>query len=111
MEKKLVRTWIILSFAAHIAGRIWIGLDESANDLAYHLSFNGLLSSLLAVGYYSTPSDSVYGKIAFAFVVIMVIGIAFKILHYEGADAMIIIGLAGIFVTYLVMWLREKRLS
>jgi hypothetical protein len=111
MEKKLVRTWIILSFVALIAGRIWSNADTSVNNFAFHLYFDGLLSSLLAVGYYSTPSSSVYGKIAFAFVVIMVIGIASKILHYDGADAMIIIGLAGIFVTYLVMWLREKRLS
>jgi hypothetical protein len=109
MNRKLVLIWIISSFVAILLGAIWTGFDRESNH-AFNLYFGGIISSLLSVGYYSTPSNSIYGKISFAFVVITVVGIVFKILHYFWGNEIIVIGLAGIFGTYIWMWAREKRI-
>jgi hypothetical protein len=110
MKKKLIITWIVLSFLSILVGGVWSNFDPGRN-LAFHLYFDGIISSLLSVGYYSTPSNSLYGKIAYGFVVITVCGIAFKILHFLWANEMIVIGLLGIFVTYVLMWVRTRKVS
>jgi hypothetical protein len=86
-------------------------MSDDTSDLGIGLFLFGWVSSLLAIGYYSTPSDSIFGKIAFSFVVVMVAGILFKMLHLMGANIMIIIGLAGIVAVYALMWFREKKTS
>lgn len=96
------------SLATCIGGFIWSRFDPS-NAYSFNLFFFGWLSSLLVVGYASTPSDSLFGKIAFGFVVIMVIGIGMKILHLFAANVIIVVGLLGIFSTYGVMWFGSKR--
>jgi hypothetical protein len=108
MSKKLVSTWIIVSFLTVVGGWIWNNYD-AANNTAFLLYFCGGISSLLAVGYYSTPSNSIYGKIAFGFIVLMVGGVSFKVLRYIGGNEMIVVSLLGIFATYMVMWFREER--
>ena len=106
MPKKLVSFWIIISFAAIAIGFVWSRLDHD-NHFAFLIYFNGWISSLLAIGYYSTPSNSMFGKIIYGFVVLTVVGIAFKILHYTGANEMIIVGLIGISITYVWMWIKS----
>jgi hypothetical protein len=106
MSNKLVLAWIIISLIALTGGWIWSKSDSNA----FLLYFFGGISSLLAVGYYSTPSNSIYGKIAFGFIALMVGGISFKVLHYIGGNEMIIVSLLGILTTYIVMWFREKRI-
>jgi hypothetical protein len=86
----------------------WKAFDPD-NNIAFIVHFSGWLASLLAAGYFSTPSNSTIGKVAFGFVILIVAGIAMKILHLTGANNIIISGLAGIFITYAVMWFREKR--
>lgn len=108
ISNKLQLGWIFFSLVAVITGQLAPGfLPES--DIRFVLIFYGQLSLLLAVGYYCTPSNSIFGKILFGFVVIMVIGIAFKILHYEGADLIIILSLLGIVGCYLWRWIKESR--
>ncbi|HEY3403259.1 MAG TPA: hypothetical protein VGK59_07720 [Ohtaekwangia sp.] len=108
MPRNPAKLWIISSFATALIGVLWSQYD-STNGVAFVLTFAGWLSSLLAVGYYSTPSNSVFGKIAFGFVVLTVIGIAFKILHLTGADEIIVAGLVCILVTYVIMWSVKKK--
>ena len=110
MKKELITIWIILSFLSILAGGVWSHFNADSK-YAFHLYFDGILSSLLSVGYYSTPSNSLYGKIAYGFVGITVCGIAFKILHFLWANEMIVIGLLGIFVTYVLMWVRKRKVS
>ena len=105
MPKKLLSAWIITSF---VIGIVWSRFDHD-NHYAFLIYFNGIISSLLAVGYYSTPSNSIYGKITYGFVVLTVVGIAFKILHYLWANEMIIVGLLGISITYVWMWIRSQK--
>lgn len=108
MHSKPVFIWIIISAVAAVVGYIWSRYDIG-NGMAVSLYMLGWTSSLLAVGYHSTPSNSVFGKIAFVFVIIMVSGIMMKILHLLGANEIIIGGLLGIAVTYLVMWFGKKK--
>ena len=89
----------LLSLAACISGFIWNRSDPD-NDYAFHLFFFAWIAFLLVVGYTSTPSNSIFGKVAFGFVVIMVTGIAMKMLNLFGANIMIIVGLLGLFATY-----------
>jgi len=106
MSKNFVLAWIIISFIALTGGWIWSYFDSNAL-LVY---FFGGISSLLSVGYYNTPSNSIYGKIAFGFVALVVGGIIFKVLHYAGGNKIIVIGLVGIVLTNVVMWYQEKRI-
>lgn len=109
MPKKLVQAWIISSFVIILVAEIWKQYDPENTSLSM-IKFYAVLSSLLSVGYYSTPSNSVYGKISFGFVLLLVIGIMFKVLHYEGADAMVVIGLAGLLTTFAWRWKKEKKI-
>jgi hypothetical protein len=107
MQKKILIGCAIISFASILCGFIWKIFDPR-DYMATDLYFFGWLSSLLVVGYYSTPSDSIYGKILFVFIVIMVGGILIKVMHWEYANEIIIFSLAGITGTYLVKWLKER---
>ena len=98
----------VISAAACILGFIWNTSDPD-HDYAFPLFFFGWIAFLLVVGYSSTPSNSIFGKVAFGFVVIMVIGIATKMLNLLGGNVTIIVGLLGIFATYLNMWLKKRR--
>ena len=109
MPRNPVTIWIVLSFLTLFTGYLWNYLD-AGSDTAFVMIFFGWASSLLAVGYYSTPSDSMYGKIAFAGVMVMVMGMAMKILHFLGANHLIVIGLLAIVVTYVTRWARERKL-
>jgi small-conductance mechanosensitive channel len=108
MKKKILIVWIIISICLAIAGWLWSRID-ARNAIAMIVFFLGGISSLLAVGYYSTPSNSIYGKVAFGFVIVIVIGIVFKILHLEGADLAIICGLCGVCMTYILIWIRTPK--
>ncbi len=98
----------VISLAAWLTGSILSRIDPNL-DFAFYLSFCGWISFLLVVGYFSTPNNSVFGKVAFTFVVIMLIGIFMKILHLLGGNFTIIVGLAGILATYLIMWFGKKK--
>lgn len=98
----------VISLAAWLTGWILRRTDPDL-DFGFYLSFFGWISFLLIVGYFSTPANSVFGKVAFTFVVIMVIGIIMKILHLLGGNFAIIVGLVGIFATYLIMWFGKKK--
>ena len=110
MKNKPVFIWIAISFVMLLIGWIW-GQIEKGNTIAFYLYFLGWLSSLLAVGYNSTPSNSIYGKIAFAGVIIMVAGIAMKILHLTSANEAIIAGLFIIFATFGLMYIIGLKTS
>ncbi len=99
---------MIVSLAALVAGAIWKH-SVPDNSIASQLYFIGWMSTLLAVGYLSTPSNSVFGKITFVCVVLTVAGIAMKVLHLVGANSVIIIGLLGGVSTYILMWVRKKE--
>jgi hypothetical protein len=80
---------------------------QPADAIAPLVYFFGLISSLLAVGYYSTPTGSVFGKVAYGFVVVTVAGIVMKVLHVVFANETIVAGLAGIAITFIIMWVRK----
>lgn len=107
MNRKSSIIWGSVSFAAVLAGLIWKKFDPQ-NGYEFTLYFLGWMSSLLAVGYVSTPSGSVHGKVAFGCVVIMVTGIAMKILHLIFANEIILAGLLGIVISYMVIWFRKR---
>ena len=108
MENKTFKIIALASITALLIGFAWKMYDPFSG-IAYFLYILGWLSSLLVVGYYSTPSGSVYGKIMFGCVVVMVSGIAMKVLHFIGADQTIIFSLGGLAVTYLFKWLNERK--
>jgi hypothetical protein len=101
MSRKRVLIWIILSAAAWIIGSTWTNYDPE-NSFAFGLKYLGWLSGLLAIGYFSTPSGTLFGKIAFGIVIFMIIGILFKMLHFPGGNIIIIIGLLGLAVAYAI---------
>jgi hypothetical protein len=96
----------IIAFCAWIIGFMWMRLDKEG--YGFLLFTVGWIATLLVIGYHSTPSNSIYGKSAFGFVVVMVCGILFKILHFAYGDEIIILSLVGISGTYLAMWLKKK---
>jgi len=63
----------------------------------------------LVIGYYSTPSNSIYGKTAFGSVIIIIAGVVIKILHLYGGNELILAGLAGIAISYGLLWYKESR--
>jgi hypothetical protein len=76
--------------------------------LTFWLRFGGWLSFLLALGFFSTPSGTP-GTITFGWVIVMVTGIAFKVLHFTGGNAIIMTGLFGILITFSWIWFSRKR--
>lgn len=110
MQKKILLIWFLVSVAAIAAGLLWRALD-SQNTNASLLYTYGWLSSLLAIGYYSTPTGTVFGKIAFAAVVILVTGIAMKLFSIAGANQVIIGALLTIVITYAKMWMKDQKIS
>jgi hypothetical protein len=108
MRKNTVVICVAISVATLIIGHFWRKADPG-NETSFILYFFGWIATLLTVGYASTPTGSIFGKVSFAFVCIMVIGIAFKILHYTAANELIVVGLLGIVITYSVMWLKERK--
>lgn len=107
MKWIIVRIWILASTFCWLAGTLWRWADEGS-ALAFLLGFSGWVSFLLALGFYCTPS-SLPGKIAFGFVAVMVTGIAFKILHFEKGNTMIITGLIGLLISYRWIGLIQKK--
>src|SRR5262245_56485061 len=114
MKKSSRLNWLILwgvvSFSAIAVGFLW-SMFETDSSLASLLRFWGFFSSLIFVAFLSKPSTHPYGLIVFAFSVVMIVGINFKILHLVGGNAIIVVGLLGIFACYGVMWFREKKIS
>jgi hypothetical protein len=107
MNRKSSIIWGSVSFAGVLIGLLWRRFDPG-NGYGFLLYFLGWMSSLLAVGYVSTPSDSTHGKIAFGFVVLLVTGIAMKLLHLILANEIILAGVLGILITYVAMWFGKK---
>jgi hypothetical protein len=99
--------WILLSFVIWLAGGIWKHFNPDS-AVAFLLYFFGWICTLLVVGFFSTPSNSVYGKIAFGSVGLTVAGIVLKVLHLPGGNETIVVGLLGIGATYAVMWLNKR---
>ena len=107
MIKNFAIIWIVLSVSMWLTGIIWENFDPN-NSFAFLLKFLGWVSALLAVGYLSTPSNSRIGKVAFGGVFVTVSGIAMKLLHLPGANALIILGLLVITTTYFALWFGKK---
>jgi hypothetical protein len=108
LGKKSVIVAVVVSLATLLIGYLW-KISDPANNTAFILYFGGWIASLIVVGYVSTPTDSLFGKISFVFVIIMVVGIACKITHFPFANTLIIVGLAGIMITYAIMWLKSDK--
>jgi FtsH-binding integral membrane protein len=104
--QSLIPWWIGLSITICLGGLLWKYI-QPADPIAPLVYFFGLISSLLAVGYYSTPTGSLFGKVAYSFVVVTVVGIVMKVLHVVYANEMIAAGLAGIAITFIIMWVRK----
>jgi hypothetical protein len=107
MEKKTLRILTVISAIAWAGGYVFHNFYPD-NDFIFSLYFFGWISFMLVVGYSSTPSSSLPGKVAFACVVVMILGIVMKILHMPGANIIIVVGLLGIGLTYFVMWFGKK---
>lgn len=105
--KDPVILWVGISFAGLLFSYICEYFDPEFFML-YEIRFLSWLSSLLAVGYLSTPSGSWHGKLAFTGVCMMVTGIAMKILHLPASDVSIIAGLAIIVLAYLLLWIKKE---
>jgi hypothetical protein len=80
-------------------------------SFAFELWFGSWLCILILIAYHSTPSNSAFGKVFFGFSVLIILGVAMKLLHLIGANAVIISGLLGILIAYLLMWSRAKERS
>jgi hypothetical protein len=107
MRKKTLTILTVISALAWAGGYV-LHSFYPYNDFTFELYFFGWISFMLVVGYSSTPSNSLPGKIAFACVVVMILGIVMKILHMPAANIIIVIGLVGIGLTYFVMWFGKR---
>lgn len=108
MNRKTLQIWIGISLAAWVvgyAGKEWL----EGNEIFFGLFFFGWISSMLAIGFYSKPHHVVFGKIVYGFIILMIVGIMLKILHLMGGHELILIGLAGVVVTYAAMWFKNRR--
>lgn len=76
--------------------------------LHFWLRLGGFLSSMLAVGYYVCSPTTTPGKISYAGVVIITIGVAFNILHWTGANESIIVGLIVFGIPYAADLIRKQ---
>jgi hypothetical protein len=105
--------WIATSIAVAVIGYLLKSFEETSRP-GLIIYIIGWISSLIAVGYYISEPSTLSGKIMFGFILIMVTGIAFKILHvqisdqFEG-DQLILVGLAGTLITYLFTVLRDRK--
>jgi hypothetical protein len=108
MSRNGVLIWIIVSAAIWIMGSTWRSYDPE-NSLAFGMKYLGWLSGLLAIGYFSTPSGTLFGKVAFGIVIVMIVGILSKMLHLPGGNIIIIIALAGLFVAYAIRAFRQEN--
>lgn len=79
------------------------------SDLASWQTFGGLLSSLLSVGCYVTSPASTLGKISYAGVVLLTMGVALKTLHWTGANGLLVAGLTLMIVPFGIEFFRGKR--
>jgi hypothetical protein len=96
-----------IPFALILLGVVGRQFDPQ-NSVAFIFYLTGWLSSLIVVGYFSTPSNSLLGKICFGFVIVMTLGVLFKMLHFLGGNELIVVGLIGVVVTYGLWWFRKK---
>lgn len=99
--------WPSLSIVAVLICFIWINVSPDSN-LAFGFYFFSWMSFLLSVGYVSTPAGSWTGKTAFGAVVLMILGIAFKVLHLPAANILIIAGLVILAVSCVIHWFRHR---
>jgi hypothetical protein len=107
MNQRTVKNWIIASFAIFMLSYVAKLFNPDPFILAL-LRMIGLISSLLAVGYYVTSPGTKLGKVSFAGVIIMTSGIVFKILHWTGADELIYAGLVALCVPFAISFFRKK---
>lgn len=98
---------IIISFGATLVSYGFMQFD-SGSGISFLIFFLSFLSSLILVGYVSTPSGSWQGKLAFAGVCVMVAGISMKVLHLPAAQELIILGLVIIGLAYILLWVIKK---
>jgi hypothetical protein len=108
MQKKILLACLVVSVLLIASGLCWRLIDEE-NTNASHLFTAGWLSSLLVAGYYITPSGTIFGKIAFAAVIILVTGITMKIFHIAHGDKIIGGALFTIAFTYMKMWMKQRK--
>jgi FtsH-binding integral membrane protein len=107
MNQRTVKNWIIASFAVFILSYMAKLFDPDPFIPAL-LRMIGLISSLLAVGYYVTSPGTTIGKVSFAGVIVMTLGIVFKIFHWTGADELIYAGLVALVVPFAIGLFRKK---
>jgi hypothetical protein len=80
---------------------------DPENKILFGVCLVAWFISLFVVAYVSTPSNSMYGKIAFVSMVVAMIGIAFKILQFtDHANVIITVGLVGVVGAYGIMWFK-----
>lgn len=95
--------WKLLSFIGVIITSVWMRVDAETPFIA-ELLLASWASLLLAIGYTSTPSGTWHGKVCFAVVVVTVTGINFKMLALPQGKTIILCGLAGITIPYILWW-------
>jgi hypothetical protein len=110
MQKKIVLGCFLVSIMMIASGLIWRAV-ESENSNASLLYTVGWLMSLLVIGYYCTPTGTTFGKIAFAAVVVLVIGIGMKAFVITGANKVIVGALLTLAITYAKMWMKAQKVS
>ena len=105
--------WIVVSIAAAITGYVLKSFEETAS-IGVTLYLIGWISSLIAVGYFVSSPTTLIGKIMFVFTLIMIAGVACKIMNLQIAknvdgNALILAGLAGVGVCYLIGYWKDKK--
>ena len=108
MKPKLITILIVLSFILILLGQFWSKFD-SETSTGSDMKFIGIIASVLSVGYFSTPSGSIFGKIGFAYVIVIAAGVAMKLYHLYQGNLVLIVGLAGLGIAHLINWIRSKR--
>jgi hypothetical protein len=110
MQKKIVLGCFLVSIVMIAVGLIWRAV-ESQNASASLLYTFGWLLSLLVMGYYCTPTGKTFGKIAFAAIIILVVGIGMKAFAITGANKVIVGALLTLAITYAKMWMKAQKIS
>jgi hypothetical protein len=110
MNQNVIKNWIIVSFGIFVLGYVVAFFDPDPS-ITFWLRFLGILSSIFAVGYYVTSPTTLLGKLSYAGVIFMTFGIAFKILHWTGADELIIGGLALFAIPFAIAFFRSRANS